>query len=102
MKRFILAAALTSLAVSPALAQQTQGGLINLAVDGGVLNDLQIANGSLNNNTVQVPISVAAAICNIPVNVLAKSRNTGDCRVTQRNMTSAVKNRILKQARKSK
>lgn len=102
MKRFIVAAALVSLSVSPALAQQTQGGLVNLAVDGGVLNDLQIANGSLNNNTVQVPVSVAAAVCGIAVNVLAKSRNVGDCKVTQDNLTQAVKQRIMKQARKTK
>jgi hypothetical protein len=102
MKRYMVAAALVSLSMTPALAQQQQNGLVNLAIDGGVLNDLNIdvLNNSLNDNTVQVPISVAAAVCGIAVNVLAKSRNVGDCKVTQQNVTESVKAAIRRQAGK--
>lgn len=56
MIRFIpaAAAAIALAAASPALAQQN--GLVNLSVDG---------------NTVQVPVGVAANVCDVDANVLA-------------------------------
>lgn len=99
MKRFAIVAALVSLSASvPAVAQQN--GLVNVDVS-NVLNDLDILNGSLNNNTVQVPISVAAAVCGVAVNVLASSKNRGTvCTVKQENVTQALKRAAQRQAKK--
>jgi hypothetical protein len=62
----LCAAAVVSvgLAVAPAAQAQTvQEGLVNVAVD---------------DNTIQVPVSVAANVCGVAVNVLARAANTGD------------------------
>lgn len=60
-KTFVAASAL-ALSASGALAQD-QEGLVNLSVDG---------------NTVQVPIDVAANVCDVDVNVLAEQASAGD------------------------
>lgn len=82
----IASMALTAAAISmPSAAQvQTQGGLVNVAVGdvtllNNFLNDTQIA--ALNNLNVpinvQVPIGVAANVCNVSAAVLAQGGPAG-------------------------
>lgn len=101
MKKLILAAALAALPTAPALAQQTgQAGLVNVNVS-NVLNDLEIdlLNNSLNNNTVQVPIGVAANVCGVDANVLARQRKSNSpVRCTATNTSQALKQAAKKQA----
>jgi len=101
MKKIIIAAALASFAVGPAFAQATaQGGLVNVNVS-NVLNDLELdlLNNSLNNNTVQVPIGVAANVCGVDANVLAKQRKAGSpVNCTAQNTSQALKQAAKKQA----
>ena len=80
MRKMIFAAAALSLGVTPALAQVNTGsGLVAVNVQ-----DVSILNNFLNNDqisalnnlgvpvTVNVPIGVAANVCNISAAVLAK------------------------------
>jgi hypothetical protein len=80
MRKIIFAAAALSLGATPALAQVNTGsGLVAVKVQ-----DVSILNNFLNNDqiaalnnlsvpvTVQVPIGVAANVCNISAAVLAK------------------------------
>lgn len=63
-RRAILAAITTAvigLAGASSASAQTQSGLVNVAVT---------------NNTVQVPIGIAANVCQVSVNVLAQSTST--------------------------
>ena len=101
MRNILFAAAAAALTATPALAQvSNQGGLVNVDVS-NVLNnlDLDLLNNSLNNNTVQVPIGVAAAVCGIDANVLASQRK-GDSPVScpAKNTTQALKQAAKKQA----
>ena len=86
---------------APAFAQGTaQGGLVNVNV-ANVLNDLEIdlLNNSLNNNTVQVPIGVAANVCGVDANVLASQRKAGSpVTCTARNTSQALKQAAKRQA----
>lgn len=52
-----------AVAATPAGAQVTQEGLVNVAIT---------------DTTVQVPVGIAANICGVAVNVLATAANTGD------------------------
>lgn len=72
MRRILIAATVAAgIVAAPAAAQQN--GLVNVDVS-NVLNNLNLLNNSLNNNTVQVPIGVAAAVCGINANVIAHQR----------------------------
>jgi hypothetical protein len=57
----VLAAALAAGAGTPAANAQTQSGLVNVLVVG---------------NTVQVPIGIAANVCDVSVNILAQATQT--------------------------
>lgn len=101
MRKILFAAAAAALTTTPALAQvSNQGGLVNVDVS-NVLNDLDLdlLNNSLNNNTVQVPVGVAAAVCGIDANVLAHQRK-GDSPVScpAKNTSTALKQAAKKQA----
>ncbi|MFL6752755.1 MAG: hypothetical protein ACJ8D5_09910 [Sphingomicrobium sp.] len=92
----ILAAALA--AGTPAVAQQN--GLVNVDVH-NVLNnlDLDLLNHTLNNNTVQVPIGVAAAVCGIDANVIAHQRkDNADYSCPATTVNTALKQAAKKQA----
>jgi hypothetical protein len=92
MRSILIAATVAAgLVAAPAAAQQN--GLVNVDVS-NVLNNLSIANGSLNNNTVQVPIGVAAAVCGINANVIAKQRQTNP----NYSCPATTTNQALKQA----
>jgi hypothetical protein len=101
MKKLVLAAALASFAAAPAIAQDTaQGGLVNVNV-ANVLNDLEIdlLNNSLNNNTVQVPVGVAANVCGVDANVLARQRRgNSPVTCTAQNVSQALKQAAKRQA----
>jgi hypothetical protein len=101
MRKILFAAAAAALTATPALAQvSNQGGLVNVRVSNLLNNlDLDLLNNSLNNNTVQVPIGVAAAVCGIDANVLASQRK-GDSPVScpAKNTTQALKQAAKKQA----
>ena len=60
-----------------------------------VLNnlDLDLLNNSLNNNTVQVPIGVAATVCDVNANVIAKQRKAGDYTCTAKTTSQGVEDR---------
>jgi hypothetical protein len=95
MRKLLLASALSFAAVSaaPAVAQvtaptiQAPAGLIPVTVGNVILqdiltdveitalNDLDLLNN--NQIVVQVPVSVAANVCNVAVNVLAQSKSGG-------------------------
>jgi hypothetical protein len=90
MKHTLVAAvaAATILASAPAIAQNTPvnaaGGKGLVVVGLNALNDAQIEilrNADieiLNDNTVQVPLNVAATICDVEVNVIASSNDRGN------------------------
>ena len=100
-KMMMIAAAAVAAVATPALAQvSNQGGLVNVDVS-NVLNnlDLDLLNNSLNNNTVQVPIGVAANVCGVNANVLAHQRKAGDpVTCTAKNTSTALKQAAKSQA----
>lgn len=101
LRRTIATAALAigmSAAAIPAAAQQN--GLVNVDVS-NVLNnlDLDLLNNSLNNNTVQVPIGVAANVCNVSANVIAQQlKRGGSYSCTATTTSQALKQAAKKQA----
>lgn len=98
MKKLVIAIALTSAIAAPAVAQN-QSGLVNVNVT-DVLTDLDLLNNSLNNNTVQVPIGVAANVCGITANVLAAQRKGGDTMTcTAKTTSNALKKAAKAQAK---
>ena len=101
MRKILFAAAAAALTATPALAQiSNQGGLVNVDVS-NVLNnlDLDLLNNSLNNNTVQVPIGIAANVCGVNANILAHQRKSGDpVKCTAKNTSTALKKAAKAQA----
>ena len=98
MKKYLVAIAAAAAVAAPAAAQQS--GLVNVDVS-NVLNnlDLDLLNNSLNNNTVQVPIGIAANVCGVNANVLAAQRKSGDLvRCTAKNTSVALKKAAKSQA----
>jgi spermidine/putrescine-binding protein len=98
MRKILMAGAFALSAASmtaPATAQQS--GLVNVNVS-DVLNDLDLLNNTLNNNTVQVPIGVAATVCDVSANVLAAQRKAGGATCTAKNTSKALKQAAKKQA----
>lgn len=98
MRKFMFAAFVAAAAIAPAAAQ-TQNGLVNVDVT-NVLNDLDVdlLNNSLNNNTVQVPVGIAANVCGVTANVLAAQKKGGDATCTATSVSSALKDAAKKQA----
>jgi hypothetical protein len=85
-----------AVAMTPATAQLVGGGLVvvNISnVANNIARDLDV-NVSQIPVTVQAPISVAAAVCGLDVNVLAAQRQEGQrrCDATSNN---AALNRIV-------
>jgi hypothetical protein len=98
MRRVVTAAvlALGAVAMTPATAQLVGGGLVVVNVSNvanNIARDLDV-NVSQIPVTVQAPISVAAAVCGLDVNVLAQQRQEGQrrCDATSNN---AALNRIV-------
>jgi hypothetical protein len=101
----MIASAALAVLATPALAQvNTSGGLVNVSVQNvdilkNFLNNDQIS--ALNNLSVpvsvQVPVGVAANVCGVNANVLAKQKKTGDATCTARNGSKALANAVAAQ-----
>ena len=98
MRKVVTAAVLAigGFAMTPATAQLVGGGLVVVNVSNVANNiardlDVNVSNIPV---TVQAPISVAAAVCGLDVNVLAKQRQEGQrrCDATSNN---AALNKIV-------
>ena len=100
MRKILIAGALalgTASITAPAAAQQN--GLVNVDVSNVANNlDLDLLNNSLNNNTVQVPIGVAANVCGINANVLAQQAKGGNATCEAKSVSKALKQAAKKQA----
>lgn len=104
--RILITAAAVALLAGPALAQQS--GLINIDLSNlEVLEKAEIAK-DINIDvsqipvTLQVPVSVAAAICNVPVNVLAQSKSKGDTACAPTAGSDAINSSIQKQMKQQR
>lgn len=99
MRKTMMAAALAMTATSmaiPASAQTVGGGLITVQVTNVDIlrnslnnNDVDVLNNLLNNNqiavpvNVQVPIGIAANVCNTTVAILSAAASGGKCEAKQ-------------------
>jgi outer membrane lipopolysaccharide assembly protein LptE/RlpB len=65
--------------------QATQRGFTGQDQGQGQAQQNGLVNVNIDNNTVQVPVSVAAQLCDTDVNLLAKQKEKGDvaCNITQ-------------------
>ena len=86
-------------AASPASAQVVGGGLV-------VVNVSNVANNLAQNLkvnvsqipvTVQVPIGIAANVCDVSANVLAQQRKTGDAKCDAKSTSDAFNSVVSKQ-----
>jgi glutamate dehydrogenase/leucine dehydrogenase len=94
LRNTLIVTVLSAMLIVPAAAQNTKvdagGGKGLVVVDLSLLDQAHIdllrnANIEvLNDNTVQVPINVAATICDVEVNVIASSNDQGNksCKAT--------------------
>lgn len=96
-----LTASMTAIALAAALTAgtagaQQQNGLVNVGIgDIEALNDLDIANGTV----VQVPIGIAAQVCDVDANVLASEGSDGEtvCTVEQEQANDAFINYVTQE-----
>jgi hypothetical protein len=105
MRNIIFAAAALGITATPAIAQvDLSQGLVDVTVQdvsilNNFLNGAQIA--ALNNIgvpvTVQVPVGVAANVCGVNANVLAKQKKTGDATCTATSGSKALAQTVVKQ-----
>ncbi len=111
MRKIMMAAALalgTASIATPVSAQQN--GLVNVEITNVDIlrnslnnNNVEILNNLLNNNQialpiiVQVPIGIAANVCNTTVAVLSAAASGGECTATQ--ASRALGQQWLKQRR---
>jgi hypothetical protein len=111
MRKIMMAAALalgTTTVAAPAAAQQN--GLVNVEITNVDIlrnslnkNEVEILNNLLNNNqiavpiNVQVPIGIAANVCNTTVAVLSAAGSGGECTAEQ--ASRALGQQWLKQRR---
>jgi hypothetical protein len=104
-KRIMITAAAASIAVAaPAAAQNAGSGLVNVQV-----GDVTLLNNFLNNDqiaalnnlnvpvNVQVPIGVAANVCDVSANVLAKQLKSGSATCTAKSGSKALAQNVSKQ-----
>lgn len=102
MRLILPALAACALVATPVSAQLVGGGLVVVNVS-DVIDDIAVDLNISENNipvTVQVPVSVAAAVCGLDVNVLAKQMQDGQrtCDATSNN--AALNKFVQKQMRK--
>lgn len=98
--RIMIIAAAAVLAATPAIAQQA--GLVNIDLSGlsiaeraEIAKDINVNVSDIPVN-IQVPVSVAAAICNVPVSVLAQTKVKGDAACSPTAGSTALNSAILK------
>ena len=102
MRKLTLAVASAALACSTAPALAQNSGLVvvdlsgaNLELLNNLAQNLNISDVNvLRNVQVQVPVGLAAAICDVNANVLAQQRKTGGSKCTAVNQTSALTNAV--------
>ncbi len=102
MRKIMMAAALalgTASLTAPATAQLVGGGLVVVNVSNVANNLAQNLDVNVSNIpvTVQVPVSVAAAVCGLDVNVLAKQRQDGQRRCTAESTNDALNQIVQRQ-----
>jgi hypothetical protein len=105
MRKIVFAAA--ALVAAPALAQVNTGsgnGLVAVNIQ-----DVSILNGFLNNDqisalnnvsapiTVNVPVGVAANVCGVNANVLAKQKGAGGATCTAKSGSKALAQNVITQ-----
>jgi hypothetical protein len=104
MRKIMIAAALMT-ATAPAFAQvNLSQGLVDVTIQ-----DVSILNNFLNNDqiaalnnlsvpvTVQVPIGVAATVCDVSANVLAKQKKSGTTTCAAKSGSKALAQSVAKQ-----
>jgi hypothetical protein len=107
MRKIMFAVAAAAVAATPALAQVNTGsgnGLVAVNIQ-----DVSILNGFLNNDqisalnnlgvpvTVNVPIGVAANVCNVSAAVLAGQRGTGAAPCDAKSGSKALAQNVITQ-----
>ena len=97
MRRVFPIAIALAMSVSPAFAQQSGDGLVvvnisNVANDIARDLDVNVSNIPV---TVQVPVGVAAAVCDVNANVLAQQKKNGGTRSCDATSNNAALNRIV-------
>ena len=102
MRKIMMAAALalgTASMTAPATAQLVGGGLVVVNVSNVANNLAQNLDVNVSNIpvTVQVPVSVAAAVCGLDVNVLARQRQDGQRRCTAESTNDALNKIVQRQ-----
>lgn len=104
MRKLIIAAALLPIAGTAFAQLNTGAGLVNVQVGNvsllnNFLNKTQLA--ALNNVgvpvTVQVPVGVAANVCGVDANVLAKQKKGGLASCTAKSGSKALAQSIISQ-----
>lgn len=105
MRKLMIAAAL-AVGATPAVAQNVDlsGGLVDVTIqDVSILNDflnnaqIQALNEIAVPVNVQVPVGVAANVCNVNANVLAQQKKTGDAACTAENGSRALAQQVVRQ-----
>jgi hypothetical protein len=93
MKRLLVPIALAASIVSGASYAAEQNGLVNVKVG-------DIGVDGLNNTTVQVPVGIAAQVCGVDANVIAKQRDEAvtNCTVTKQTANQAFLNYVTKKS----
>lgn len=102
MRKLTLAVASAALAFSAAPALAQNNGLVvvdlsnaNVELLNNLAQNLNIQNVNvLRDVQVQVPIGIAAAICDVNANVLAKQRKNSNFKCTAQNQTTALTNAV--------
>jgi len=90
------ALAACALIATPASAQLVGGGLVVVNIS-DVIDDIAVAINVEENQipvTVQVPIGIAANVCDVNANVLAQQRKAGGARCDAENTSTAL-NKIV-------
>jgi hypothetical protein len=99
MRIILPALAACTLMAAPASAQLVGGGLVVVNMS-DVIDDIAVAINVEENQipvTVQVPIGVAANVCDVNANVLAQQRKEGTATCTAENTSTALNQAVQKQ-----
>lgn len=101
MRKLAIAAASAALLCSAPAFSQNNGLVVvdlsgaNIELLNNLARDLSISDVNvLRNVQVQVPIGLAAAICDVNANVLASQRKNTGYKCTAKNQTSALTNAV--------
>jgi hypothetical protein len=104
MKNLLIVSALICATAVPAAAQ-TQNGLVNVNVGGDILSNILSSNNintTVQNVTVQVPISVAANVCGLTVLALSVLRRQGKATCTAQSGSDALSRSVARSLTRQK